>query len=90
MLVYLTTEDNPWNPFDNWNEWFAYDIEKGYNTCDRLARLAPISDSLPDTINKETIEEAMNMLLKTGAFSKNGEFVNYKKVFKDKNEQKAS
>lgn len=79
-IIYLTTEDNPWNPFTNWDEWLAYDIEKGYYTCERLARLAPISDVLPDSINNETIEEAMNLLIKAGAISKEGKFVQYKKI----------
>ena len=28
----LTTIDNPFNPFDDFNSWFLYDIEKGYDT----------------------------------------------------------
>lgn len=78
--IYLTTEDNPWNPFTNWDEWLAYDIEMGYYTCERLARLAPISDVLPDSINNETIEEAMNILIKAGAISKEGKYVSYIRV----------
>lgn len=81
MAVYLTTEDNPWNPFTNWDEWRNFDIVNRYFTCERISRLAPISDSLPDEINDETLEEAMNILMSKGVINKNGELINYKKVY---------
>lgn len=46
--VMLTTIDNPYNPFENFTDWFMFDIEKGYNTCQKLARFATISDQLSD------------------------------------------
>ena len=46
--VMLTTIDNPFNPFENFTDWFMFDIEKGYNTCSKLARIATISDQLSD------------------------------------------
>lgn len=82
MLTYITTEDNPWNPFENFKEWYAYDMIKGYNTCGRLARIAPISDVLPDKINKESLDEAMNRLIKDGAMDKQGNLIKYKKISK--------
>lgn len=82
-MVYITTVDNPWNPFTNWDEWLQYDRSMGYFTCEKLDRLAPISDVLPDTINKEILNEAHKEMLKTGAFNKKGEFVEYKLVESD-------
>lgn len=35
----ITTSDNPFNPWTNFDEWFAYDVVKGYNTCSILARI---------------------------------------------------
>lgn len=35
----LTTVDNPWNPFTQWDEWYAYDSSMGYRTPERLARM---------------------------------------------------
>lgn len=80
VITYLTTEDNPWNPFTNWDEWIHYDIIKGYYTCERLARIAKTSSVLPDSINEESTEDAMNQLVNTGAFDKEGNFVKYIKV----------
>ena len=40
----LSTIDNPFNPFEQFELWFMFDIEKGYNSCSRLARVAKIED----------------------------------------------
>lgn len=82
-MVYITTVDNPWNPFTNWDEWLQYDIEMGYFTCEKVSRLALISEVLPDSINKELLDAAHQEMLKTGAFDKLGNFVNYKLVYKE-------
>ena len=42
----LTTFDNPFNPFENFDEWFAYDIQHGYNTCGKLMRIANIENNM--------------------------------------------
>lgn len=44
--VMLTTIDNPYNPFVQFDEWFAFDESKGYCTCEYLARVARTSDEL--------------------------------------------
>jgi hypothetical protein len=36
----LTTVDNPYNPFDQFENWLMFDKEKGYDTCERLMRVA--------------------------------------------------
>lgn len=85
-MKYITTVDNPWNPFTNWNEWLAYDMVKGYFTCNRVSRLAPISEVLPDSINRETLKEAYDQMIKEGAFDKDGNFVEYTLVSNEKTE----
>lgn len=50
----LTTIDNPFNPFDDFASWFEFDIEKGYYSCSRLARVANFE---PDMTQKEMDEE---------------------------------
>lgn len=49
----LTTIDNPYNPFLQWDEWYAYDCQKGYNTCGYLARIADAPDGLePEQVDR--------------------------------------
>lgn len=42
----VTTLDNPWNPFKNFDEWYAFDTQKGYNTCSYLARVVESSPEM--------------------------------------------
>lgn len=39
--VMLTTVDNPYNPFEDFDKWINYDMVHGYNSCGIVARLAP-------------------------------------------------
>ena len=58
--VMLTTFDNPFNPFDEFVPWFLYDVEKGYYSCDKLARVAQLlrgDRSLWELSMKEDREE---------------------------------
>lgn len=59
----LTTIDNPFNPHKQWDEWLAFDEQKGYNTCSYLARKASISDSLSDVENEEIVDQAMKEIV---------------------------
>ena len=61
--VMLTTIDNPFNPFDNFTSWFLYDVEKGYNTCSYLARIAKTSEQFTEKENDEEIERAIDEII---------------------------
>lgn len=70
----LTTIDNPFDPFEDFTSWFLYDVEKGYNSCDYLGRVARTSDSLSDEENNLEVERAIDEIIKY-------DFMNvYKKV----------
>ena len=55
--TFLTTTDNPYNPFTQFDQWYTYDYDKGYMTCALVAKLAKTNDSLSDELNDEIIEE---------------------------------
>ena len=38
----LTTHDNPFDPFEKFDEWFAYDSHHGYNTSSFLERVVQL------------------------------------------------
>lgn len=56
---YLTTMDNPYNPFTQQDEWYEYDTLMGYDTCGYLARLAHTSSGLSDVDNSLEIDRAI-------------------------------
>ena len=51
----LTTFDNPYNPFEQFSDWFLFDVEKGYNTCAYLDRIAHTSDQFSEEENNQEI-----------------------------------
>lgn len=60
----LTTTDNPYNPFTQFDLWFQFDISKGYNTCAFIDRVANTSDELTEKENDKEIENAMKEIAK--------------------------
>ena len=58
--VMLTTYDNPFNPFEQFSSWFLFDVEKGYNTCSYLARIAKLSDEMSQQEEDEEVERAID------------------------------
>ena len=61
--VMLTTIDNPFDPFEQFTSWLLFDKEKGYNTCEYLARIARVSDELSDQENNKEIEKAIDEII---------------------------
>ena len=58
--VMLTTIDNPFDPFKDFDKWLEYDLAKGYNTCAYLARVAKVSSEIPENLNRLEIEQAID------------------------------
>lgn len=64
QVVMLTTTDNPYNPFDDFDKWNNFDVQQGYYTCAYLARITRTSDELTDTEEQQAIQDAINEILK--------------------------
>lgn len=72
----LTTFDNPFDPFEQFTSWFMFDVEKGYNSCSYLARIAKLTDDMTDQEVSDEIERAIDEIIQY-------DFTNiYKKVKK--------
>lgn len=56
----LSTTDNPYSPFTQFDEWKAFDESKGYFTCEYLARITNTSSELPDDIADKAVDDAIN------------------------------
>lgn len=59
----ITTIDNPFDCFENFDDWFLFDIEKGYNTCSKLARLMCYDESMTQKEEDEQRELAIDRLI---------------------------
>lgn len=55
----LTTLDNPYNPFTQYDEWYALDRYLGHYTPEYLARVAIVSDGLSPADQQLAIEDAI-------------------------------
>ena len=68
-LVAITTFDNPFNPFTQFTEWLLFDKEKGYNTCEYLARIAKVEDNLSQQEYNRAVEQGIDSIIKTDPFN---------------------
>lgn len=76
----LTTFDNPYNPFEQFEEWFLYDVGQGYNTCGYLDRVADLPNDLSDEEEKTATEQAIDSIILH-------DFMNiYKKIYMNMDE----
>lgn len=73
----LTTYDNPYNPFTQYEEWFQFDMIKGYNTTNYLGRIVNIDANMTDKQIDNEIERAIDDIVKHCPLQ------NYRKVTKE-------
>lgn len=59
----LTTIDNPFDPFTQFDSWLRFDEDKGYNTCSYLARIAKVTDDMTELEEEQEIERAIDEIL---------------------------
>ena len=72
----LTTHDNPYDPFTQFEHWFLFDVEKGYDSCGYLARIAKIADGMSEAEQNEEIEHAIDEIISLDIFG------DYEKVYR--------
>jgi hypothetical protein len=76
----LTTFDNPFDPVTQYDSWYMFDVDKGYNSCAYLARIAHTSDQFTDEENEMEIERAIDEIIQYDFMNK------YKKIVIKSNE----
>lgn len=59
----LTTVDNPYDPFTQFDMWFAYDTRAGYHTAAFLARITKTSEDLSEADQSLAIQLAIEEIV---------------------------
>lgn len=60
----LSTIDNPFNPFTQYDEWLAWDRRAGYNSIEFLARISNSAWEMSEEDVQLTAEEAIDEVVK--------------------------
>lgn len=82
--VALSTSDNPYNPFTEYDEWYRYDnIEHDYGTASYLDRVCHTTTELGDDLYMQDIENAIDEAVKFNLISWLYQDVSYVKVVKE-------
>lgn len=63
MTCMITTIDNPYNPFTQFDEWYAFDEGKGYCTSGYLARIVRTSDDLTESQKDLALSQAIDEII---------------------------
>jgi hypothetical protein len=64
MESMLTTVDNPYDPFTQFDEWYAFDEAAGYHSAGLLARIINSSDELSEADQSVAIEQAIDEVVR--------------------------
>ena len=78
--VFVTTMDNPWDYFTQFDEWYAYDTGANYDTLNYVARIVaemtdtPMSE-MTDEESEFIINEAVDRICSLNITG------NYKKIY---------
>jgi hypothetical protein len=65
VAVMLTTKDNKWNPFKNFDEWYNDDV---YGCCAYLDRVADTSSDFSEEMNRTIIRNSIQEILDLDPF----------------------
>jgi hypothetical protein len=62
--MWISYDTNPYNPFSQFDDWYAWDMAFGFDICGLIAKEAPTSaENLTDMENDELIDEAIHIVL---------------------------
>jgi hypothetical protein len=75
--IAITTVDNTFDPFTQFDEWYRFDRDMGYGTCAYLARITRTSDELSSADQDLALEYAIDEIIKEDVLGL------YKKVTKE-------
>lgn len=59
----LSTSDNPYSPFTEWEKWYLEDLHLGYDTCGLLARTTANAEDFNDIATFEAMRDIVELNL---------------------------
>ena len=62
-LFLLSTVDNKYSPFTQWEKWYLEDLRLGYDTCGLLARVTADAEDFNDTATFEAMRDIVELNL---------------------------
>ncbi len=62
--AWLTTKDNPFDPFDEFDAWYHMDEAHGYHTCNVIASRVVDSDGAFPEEDEQAIDEVCDQVIK--------------------------
>ena len=62
-IALLTTVDNPFDPINEFDEWFKFDAINQYGTLDYLARVARTSSEMTEEEYNREVERAIDQII---------------------------
>ena len=78
MSVTLTTIDNPFSPFDEFELWLQFDRMHCYNSSELLDRFVRVADCLSDADQELAYEEAVDHIVESPWLNPLGVYKKYK------------
>lgn len=59
----ITTTDNPFNPINDYTNWYVWDCQQGYYTQDCLIQVAALNPDMSDAEEEAAIQQAIFTML---------------------------
>jgi hypothetical protein len=63
MPFMVTTVDNPYNYFTQFDQWYEYDTRMGYHTLSFFARIVRTSEDLSPADQEAAFDDAVNEII---------------------------
>lgn len=64
----ISTKDNPFDPFEQFDDWYRFDKEKGYDSNERVTRLAHFEENMTEPEVDQEYERAIDRLIEIDPF----------------------
>lgn len=73
----LTTIDNEYNPFTQWDQWYEFDTRMGYNTCALLGYFSYATSDLDEEDYEIETNNAIDRVLAFNPFGRHMKVYDY-------------